>query len=70
MRHRWIYGLVGAVPFWIWTCLEFRARRAEPVKWVLPDNGGLASTALPTAVILTAAGVFMWLFDFNNRPNL
>jgi hypothetical protein len=70
MRNRWIYCLAGAGPFWIWTYLDFRARSAEAVKWALPDNGGdLASTAMPTAVILTAAGVFMLLFDFNNRPN-
>ena len=68
MRNRWLYCLVGAVPFWIWTFLDLRARRAEPIKWVLPDNGGdLASTAMPTAVILTATGVFMLLFDFSNR---
>jgi hypothetical protein len=69
MRNRWIYCLVGEVPFWIWTYLDFRARRTEAVKWGGPAGGDLASTAMPTTFILTAAGVFMLLFDFNKRPN-
>ena len=71
MRNRWLYCFVGAVPFWIWTYLDFRARRAEPARWVFPDDPGtIVDAATWTAVILTGAGVVMLFVDVNKRRNL
>jgi hypothetical protein len=70
MRNRWLYCLLGSVPFWICTLLDAHARRARPMQSFPGGNPDpMVDAATARLSFSSPAASSCLLLDFKKRHN-